>query len=174
MTEEAVAETLTENEAAADRATKAKPGGKPSRATGSPKGSNAPQGQNSRPIIGGGRIAEPLSPGECRRALLSINNGVSTLSGSSYQLEERDQRLEAAGDALADISKWLPIVRPALRMAAPITFVGAEASIMGDILREVPSDSWQRRLLERMVGLPAPNEEWEPEVVPGRDLRRAV
>lgn len=122
-------------------------------------------------MLGGGRIAEPLSPGECRRALFAINTSLAGLAGSEYEVEEKDPRIETAGDALADISKWLPLVRPAMRVVAPLTFVGSEASLVADIVRGVSRETWQGRFLSRWR-----REEEVPqlEVVPGWSERRAV
>lgn len=150
--------TIGALDAAADRAAKPKPGRSRS---GSPKGSNTVRGGTSKPVIGGGRIAEPLSPAESRRALFAINTSVASLLSSEYEVQEKDPRIETAGDALSDISKWLPLVRPAMRVVAPLTFVGSEASLMKDIIEAVPANAWQRRLL----GLQ--QREPELEVLPG-------
>jgi hypothetical protein len=58
-----------------------------------------------------------------------------------------------------------------MRVVAPLTFVGSEASLMADIVRGVSRETWQGRFLSRWR-----REEEAPqlEVVPGWSERRAV
>lgn len=144
-----------------DRASRSKPG--KSKRPGAPKGSSIPGNLGSKFVPGGGRITEPLSPAEARHFVAAVDIAIGAVLAPSYRVDPRDSRIEASGDALSDISKWMPIVRIAPRLAAPLVLTGHQLSLIRELVEEAPADTWWRRLGRR------PQPGWEPAVVPGYD-----
>lgn len=117
---------------------------------GTAKGSAVPRSEKGAKALSGfGRVGEPLSPGEARRALYHSHVALAGGLGSNIQLRETD--FETQGDALADMSNHLfPAARLLLRATSPLVFIGAEVGILREIIEGIDEDAGAKRLWSRL------------------------
>jgi hypothetical protein len=146
-----------EPSAAADRASKSKPGSSKRRRN--PKGSFVSR-LASADRSNSGKYGGSVSPGQCSQALYAVHVTEATALRSEVELERSDFDVE--GEAFAYFANnTFPPARLLVRGAPLFIVLAEEIRHQRRILEAVPRDVYWRRFLGRK-----PQTGWQPEVVP--------